>query len=182
MSTRTYMISLKSIEPIKAAIGSQDQKLLNALLSGFDDDEDMESYAKNMIMNSPPSKEPGCWNYLVEPLANHLGLSPNYLPMDDWKHYHVWEDYRPNINTLVSPAAQKFLLFLEQGRPFIGSEIEHDGCMFAWLSTDEAELLLGELAKIDADDFGELAEFHEELLESLQATVDNKCALFLGAC
>ena len=44
--------------------------------------------------------------------------------------------------------------------------------MFAWLTAAEAKSLLDELTAIDAATFDELDEFHEELIESLQQTVD----------
>ena len=181
MSTRTYMVSIQSLDPIKQAIGSRDEALLDALLTAVGDDEDFQRYARGMIMESRPRKEPGCWNYLVEPLAEHFGLTPNRLPLEDWKHYYVWEDYRSLANPLISSSAQTLLQLLESGRPFHGSAIDHDGCMFAWLTPDEASLLLSELSAIDAQKFGDIDEFHEQLVESLQETVNKRHALFLGA-
>ena len=61
MSTRTYMVSLQSIEPIQKAVGSKDGALLEALFEAIGDDEDFRSYAEGMIMGSPPASEPGCW-------------------------------------------------------------------------------------------------------------------------
>lgn len=52
MSTRTYMIALHSLEPIKNAIGSKDQELLEALLNAVGDDEDFQRYAKDMITSA----------------------------------------------------------------------------------------------------------------------------------
>lgn len=181
MSTRTYMLSLESLEPVRKAVGSKDRALLDALLQAVGEDEDFRSYARDMIMSPPPAKEPGCWNYLVEPLAEHLGLSPRRLPLDDWKHYAVWEDYRALAEPLLSERGKRLLELLDSGRPFVGSGIEHDGCTFAWLTAAEAASLREELSAIDADAFGELDEFHEELTESLRETVDRNADLFLGA-
>lgn len=181
MSSRTYMVSLQSLEPIRRAVGSKDPALLDALLQAAGEDEDFRSYAEAMIMGSPPAKEPGCWNYLVEPLAQHFGLSPRRLPLDDWKHYYVWEDYRSTADPLLSEQGKKLLEFMESGRPFAGSSIDHDGCMFAWLTAAEAQSLLDELTAIEAATFGDLDEFHEELVESLQGTVDRNADLFIGA-
>ena len=175
------MVALKSLEPIKNAIGSQDETILRALHSAVGDDEDFQEYASDMIMSPRPASEPGCWNYLVEPLAKHLKLSPKRLPLNDWKQYYVWEEYRANANPMVSPESQKLLELMELGRPFQGSEVDHDGCCFAWLSPDESKSLLRELSEISTEKFGELDEFHEELVKSLQITVKKKCALFLGA-
>lgn len=181
MSSRTYMFAVQSLEPIKNAIGSKDPALLDALLDAIGDNEDFQSYANDMIMKSSPQKEPGCWNYLVEPLAEHYQLAPERLPLDDWKHYSVWEDYRSIADPIVSAEARRLLQLLESGRAFNGAEINHDGCMFAWLTASEVKALHAELTAIDAGDFGELDEFHEELVESLeQAAIADK-AVFLGA-
>jgi hypothetical protein len=181
MSTRTYMVSLQSLEPIRKAVGSKDRALLGALLQAVGENENLRSYAEGMIMGSPPAKEPGGWNYLVEPLAQYFGLSPRRLPLDDWKHYYVWADYRSIADPLLSEQGRKLLEFMESGRPFAGSSIDHDGSMFAWLTTAEAQSLLDELIAIDAATFGDLDEFHEELVAALQETVDRNADLFLGA-
>jgi hypothetical protein len=175
------MLSVKSLEPIKKAVASQDRVLLDALVQALDN-EDFRAYAEGMVMaSSPPAKEPGCWNYLVRPLAEHFGLSPELLPLDDWKHYAVWEDYRALVDPLVSEPARALLKFLEAGRPFVGTSVTHDGCVFAWLSAAETKSLLAELEPLDAEEFGELDEFHEELVECLRETADRDSELFLGA-
>jgi hypothetical protein len=179
MSARTYLVCLQSLEPIRKAIGSKDRALLDALLQAVR--EDRRSDAEGMIMGPPPAKEPGCWGYLVEPLAQHFGLSPRRLPFDDWKHYYVWGDYRSLADPLLSEQGKKLLEFMDSGRPFVGSSIDHDGSMFAWLTAAEAKSLLDELSAIDAAEFGELDEFHEELVGSLQETVDSDADLFVGA-
>ena len=181
MSTRTYMLALQSLAPIRDAVGSQNQKLLDALSDALGSDREFQGYARDMIMNPRPAKEPGCWNYLIEPLAKHLGLSPRHLPLDDWKHYYVWEDYRSAAAPLISVNAQQMLRLMEAGRPFHGSEIDHDGCTFAWLTSEETESLLKELSGIEVDELDELDEFHEELTECLQEAVEGKSAVFLGA-
>jgi hypothetical protein len=63
MSTRTYMLSLQSLEPIRRVIGSKDRALLDALLPAVG--EDFRSAAEGMIMGPPPAKEPGCWGRLM---------------------------------------------------------------------------------------------------------------------
>lgn len=175
------MVALESLDPIKNAIGSQDEGLLAALATALGDDKEFQSYARAMIMGSRTEHEPGCWNYMVEPLAEHLGLSPVRLPLEGWKHYSVWKDYRSIAGAFVTPEAQQLLGYMESGRPFHGSKIDHDGCMFAWLNPDEAESLLGELSGINAEEFRVLDGLHEELLESLDASVTKKNAVFLGA-
>jgi hypothetical protein len=179
MSARTYMVSLQSLEPIRRVIGSKDRALLEALLPAVA--EDFRSAAEGMIMGPPPAKEPGCWGFLVEPLAQHFGLSPRRLPLEDWKHHYVWGDYRSIVDPHLSGQGKKLLEFIDAGRPFVGAGIDYDGSMFAWLTAAETKNLLDELTAIDADELGELDEFHEELIESLQGTVDRGADLFVGA-
>jgi len=83
---------------------------------------------------------------------------------------------------LASEQGKKLLEYMESGRPFVGSSIDHDGCMFAWLTAAEVKSLLDELTAIDATPFSELDGFHEELVESFQETVERNADLFLGAC
>lgn len=183
MSTRTYMVSLRSLEPIQKAIGSKDQSLLDALTSEVGDDrQEFCDLVKKMIMGPLPAKEPGCWNYVIEPLAEHFGLAPITLPLDDWEHNYVWEEFRSIADPLISRRARRLLKWLDLGRPFHGTGIDYDGCLFAWLTADETKSLLGDLSIIDADKFGDLAQFHKELVASLKETVNGKNSLFLGAC
>lgn len=181
MSSRTYMFAVQSLDPIKNAIGSKDRALLEALLEALGDNEAFQSYANDMIMKSSPQKEPGCWSYLVEPLAKHYQLALERLPLDDWKHYSVWEEYRSIADPVVSAEARRLLQLLESGRAFNARGIDHDGCMFAWLTATEVKTLHAELAAINASDYGELDEFHEELVESLEQASNADKAVFLGA-
>lgn len=159
--------------------------MYDAVVAEFEaEDTDRRAYAKSMIFAAaPPAKEPGCWNYVVEPLARHLGLDPKYLAIDDWKHYAAWESYRSAAETMLSPEATQLLGYIESGRPFRGAEVDHDGCLFAWLTNAECTALLAELEKIDADVFSdmELDELHEELIESLKTVVDSGAEMFIGA-
>jgi hypothetical protein len=174
------MVSLESLEPIKQAVGSKDSALLEALFESIGDDDELRYYAEEMIMGLPPASEPGCWNYLVQPLAQHLDLSPHQLPLDDWKHYYVWEEYRSIADPLLSAESNRLLEFMELGRPFVGSSIDHDGCMFAWLTAAETLSLWGELPS-DAGEFSDLEDFHEDFVEALKETVVRNADLFLGA-
>ena len=182
MSSRTYMLAVESIEPIRQAIGSADQAILDGIAANLDREKPHHlEYAQSMIMSARPKKEPGCWNYLVKPLAQHLGLAVEQLPMDDWKHYAVWEEYRKIVDPQVSAEALDLLKMLAGGRPFQGTTINHDGCVFAWLSTAEAAQLLDALAPVEIDEDDDLADFHRELTSSLQFVVTNKMDLFAGA-
>jgi hypothetical protein len=100
MSTRTYLVSLRSLEPIRKAIGSKDRALFDAFVVGKQ--KNFQAGAKEIIMNSPPAMEPGWWNYFVEPLAEHFDLSLRRLPFDEWKQNYVWRDYRAVADSCVS--------------------------------------------------------------------------------
>lgn len=191
MSMRTYMISLQSLEPIKKAVGSKDQALLDALRQAVEEDEgideddieDFQSLAEEMVIGPPPAEEPGAWSCFIETLAEYFELSPRDLPLNDWKHADAWKSYRSIAAPLVPEHAKQLLEFLESGRPFVGSGIDHDGCMFAWLTAAEAQSLFAELSAIDAETFrpGDVDKLHEELVESLRETTNRNADLFLGA-
>ncbi len=182
MSARTNVLALQSFGPIRAAIGSRDSSILDGLVANLDENyPEFRDYAKDMIMQACPRHEPGCWNYLIEPLANHLGLLVERLPMEDWKHYAIWREYRPVIESQLSTAVHPLLEWLENGRALLGSGIKPDGCTFAWLSTAEAALLLNELSPVNTDEFDDLADFHQELVDSLRYVVEHDMELFLSA-
>ena len=175
--------------------------LVNALIDRYSaqydadelGDEDIQediaerrSWAESMInCKSPPKKEPGCWHYFVEDLAQHLELDPNSeLSVNEgWKHYHSWKPYRKLVKRHISRQSMKCLGHLESGRPLRGKKIDHDGCVFAWLSTPEVEELHESLSKLDsAVVTEEWADFHETLVESLKVVRDQARELFMGAC
>ncbi|QDU47039.1 hypothetical protein Mal52_55670 [Symmachiella dynata] len=181
MSARTYMISIRSLETVKKSVGSKDADLLNAFLQGLPEDSHASDYAEEMIMGSAPAMEPGCWNYVIEPLAKHLDLAPYRLPLDDWQHYDIWEEYREIADPLVSESSRQLLGFLEAGRPLVGTNVDHDGCMFGWLTASEVNSLFDELNALDPEAFEDLDGFHEEFIDALKETVDRKDELFFGA-
>src|SRR5262245_33341525 len=103
MSTRTHLVSITSIDRIREAAPANDAALVEAVMKryadesrGEDDDEDDEDlaefreYVEGMILcRKPPKDEPGCWNYVIELLAEHFKLKPDgNLPFNEgWKHY-----------------------------------------------------------------------------------------------
>ncbi len=182
MSSRIFMLSLQSIEPIRKAIGSKDRALFDAFAAGKS--QEFRAGAKTIIMEPPPAEEPGSWCYVVEPLAQHLGLSPHSLPISegDWKQIYVWSEYRAIADPRLSEQGTKLLAFLDEGRPFVGTGLDYDGCMFGWLTAAEVKALLAELTAIDAGQFDdELGQFHKELLEALHETAGRNADLFFGA-
>lgn len=206
MSTRTRLVSVASIEPIRDAVASGDKALVEAIIarhasdlreeSGDEDDledeageedEEFREYVESMIAcRKPPRAEPGCWNYVIEPLAAQLKLSPDDdLPFneEDWKHYGVWEEYRDAVSGHVTAESARSLKHLEEGRPLRGSRIDHDGCAFAWLAPEEVKEMHRSLSGLDPDLFedGDLGDFHEGLVSSLKRISDRGAALFLAA-
>jgi hypothetical protein len=206
MSTRTYFLSITSIDPIRDAVASNDDSLVEAVMTRYqrqrgaeededeeidedDSDEDLEEfreYVESMILcPSPPRKEPGCWNYVIELLAEHFKLKPNHkLPFNEgWKHYHVWEMYRPLVTGHVTPQSRKSLKFMEDGRPLKGARIEHDGCAFGWLTLEEVKELHQSLSQVDRALITDrdLLEFHDVLVKSLKMVSKRNDVLLMKA-
>jgi hypothetical protein len=201
MSTRTHLVSISSIDPIRNAVASGDEGLVEAVLTRYADqarerygeeiDEDslgeFREYVESMILCAkPPKAEPGAWNYVIEHLAGHFQLAPDReLPFndEDWKHYYVWEEYRGMVAGHLSAKSKQSLEYLENGRPLRGSKIDHDGCMFGWLAPDEVKELHGALAGIDraAITDEEMEDFHDWLVESLKMVGDRNAVLFVAA-
>jgi hypothetical protein len=209
MSARTHFTSITTIEPIRDAVASGDDALVEALMDRHEqefgdededenegegeeyeedeEDEEFREYVESMIKcPKPPRAEPGCWNYVITLLATHLGLEPDDdLPInEDWKHYHIWRKYRSAVTGRVTPEAAQSLAYLDDGRPLRGSKIDHDGCTFGWLAPEEVKALHRSLSALDGSlfDFDEyLAEFHEGLVDSLKAIADRNATLFMAA-
>lgn len=207
MSTRSFILSVPSLDPIRDAIGSQNESLVEALVElnrkeleeeyGKNPDEDeleeieeqqeeCREQAEKMIMcETPPDKEPGAWNYLVTALIEHLKLKEfwKYPINQDWKHYYIWDPYRAEIYEEISPETNKLLMHLEKGRPFKGTGIDYDGCVFAWLTLEEVQSLHDALEPLDTSQFSEdyFQDFHEQLVETLAGIAGRKHELFLKA-
>ena len=200
MSARIGFYCLKHLQPIRESIGSGDDRLLADILERhrlqlkefYDGEEpsndelaDFKECAESMInCDQAPDLEPGAWNYVIAPLASHFELQPVQLPLDDWKHSYVLEEYRRLLNPELSQESQALLTLLENGRPLLGSGIDADGCSFAWLNPEETAALHESLSAIKPNEEMEeleLDEFHDELLECLQMTLENGGFLFMAA-
>ncbi|WP_145358143.1 hypothetical protein [Alienimonas californiensis] len=161
MSIRTSLALVDSLAPVRAAVACGDRALCEAVVArharefrGGDEDEEFREWAEGMLLcDSPPDAEPGAWNYVIEVLAVHFGLGWD----DDtdfnegWKHNHVWADYRSVLESHIPEAADRLLARLEEGRPLRGRQIEHDGCLFSFLTPEEAAELHAAFAAVDAD-------------------------------
>jgi len=193
------MYSITAIEPIINAVGSNDHELLNAVASRFklefakqfggepDDEQSSEfrRYAESLITGDPPpDAEPGAWNYVITALAAHFDLQLHQLPLNDWKHYYVWEDYIPLVAEYISPEITALLNFLCMGRPLRGRTLSADGCVFAWLTPAEVTTLHDALTEVEPSAEMEefhLDDFHDELLDCLEITKKRNACLYLTA-
>jgi hypothetical protein len=202
MSTRMHFFSLTSIDPIRDALASNDDELLEAVIRReearvrkfYDDDiddddleEELEAIregAESMIMcDAPPEEEPGCWNKVIENLAEHFQLEPERLPVEDWKQAYTWEPYRSSVANQITPESRRSLEHLGNGRPLRGSRIDYDGCVFGWLSADEVKELYQSLSKLDKSSVKDKdrQQFHDELVSCLKTTSERNAVLFLAA-
>ena len=107
-----------------------------------------------------------------------------FLELDDWKHYHVWEDYISAVEGKIPDECLEMLRMLQIGRPLKGKSIDHDGCCYAWLTADEVKTLFAALKKVkkaEVDDGDCLDMFHEEVVDSLKIAYKAGHAIFLAA-
>lgn len=182
MSSRAQLYSITSMDPILDSVGCGDNKLLEAIIGDATGDD--VAWATSMLSASPPDNEPGAWNYVVHHLAEHLHLEMNFLELDDWKHYGVWEEYIPRVRESISDPCREMLTMFKDGRPLKGSKVQHDGCCFAWLSADETRQLFTELEKVNGStlsDDEDIVEFHEELIASFKKATKLGHAIFYAA-
>ena len=198
MSTRMNFGSVSSIDPIRDAVASGDRELADAVIALYEkemrdesgdedeDDDEFRGWVEDMILcRTPPKAEPGCWTYVIVYLARQLELKLNerLAANDGWKQYHVWEPYRARVAAHITPLSKQSLKSLDEGRPLKGTRIDHDGCMFAWLTPDEVRELHQSLSPIAPDAVGDesdgLAEFHEVFVDTLKAVARRKAALLL---
>lgn len=209
MSTRDFMIAIKSIQPIREIVGSKDQALFDELLESAKseieeefgpedelDEDDQEEYDEQLdetkaelnqlIMADGSIKtEPGSWIYLIKRIIEirDLATVSDFNFNAGYKHYYAWEPYRELVQKRISPEANEALQFLEHGRPLRGKKIDHDGSLFAWLTNQEAASLHDSLSQINWPELGdeELEDFHNDLVEALGIVVEEKSDLLLGA-
>lgn len=201
MSTRTHIVSITKLDPIRDSVASNNDALVEAVMARYvdglreeydgeepdeDELEEFREYVESMIKcPETPEEEPGCWNYVVELLAAHfnLELEDDYPFNEGWKHYQVWEPYRKMLAGHITADCDASLQHMQDGRPLKGSRIDHDGCVFGWLAPEEVAELHESLSQLDdaliTDE--DLADFHETFVESLQAIRDRNAVLFMAA-
>jgi hypothetical protein len=97
----------------------------------------------------------------------------------DWKHAWVWDEYIDHESELAGKPAVKLLSYLANGRPLKGRSVDYDGCTFAWLIQAEMQLLHDALDRIEVAE--DLADFHNQLVDTFPLCCKKKCDIFMGA-
>lgn len=209
MSTRDSLIAIRSIQQIQQVVGSKDQSLFDLIQQATEDDlkrdfgapdqlegGDLEVFEEQletantelnrMIMDAkPPAAEPGYWIFIIQRLIKlkDLAVPLNFTFNKGYKHWYAWEPYREAIVDRLTKPALEALQHLEKGRPLRGKKIDHDGCLFAWLTQPEIADLYDSLAKISASNVGnaDLEEFHQDVVDALALLKKEQCDLVLSA-
>jgi hypothetical protein len=202
MSTRTFVVPISSVEPLRAVIGSKDAKLEKALIDDINkhakkaygtidpeemDDWDRDEYEESLesiqkLFARKAAVEPGSWVYALCNIAERLKLVVKLkhpFVNHDWKHAWVWDEYIEHVEELAGKQAIKLLRFLANGRPLKGRSVDYDGCTFAWLTQAEMQLLHQSLDRIEVAD--DLSDFHDQLVGTFAACCKKGCDLFVGA-
>jgi len=187
MSMRPLIYSVKSLKPIREALGSNDASLLERMIDGYTKlyggEPDQDSLKRVHEMGQSflqgdlrGNKELGKWQEAIHLLAQSLGILETEFPInDDWK-WDAWDDYAQVVGNDLSTETRQLLVWLIEGRPLKASAIEADASYFAWLTTDEVERLLNELKQLEErnPDIKDVVDgFHSELVEWLDACQGN---------
>lgn len=201
MSTRDFMIAVKSVQAIRDVVASGDEAVFKLMLKAttkhlkeeYEDEEldeqllNAEKDLRQMVLTEPPlAREPGCWIYFIERLVESKRWAVK-VDLDDfdqgYKHYYAWEPYQKLVQERLTASALQSLDHLRQGRPLRGQKVDHDSCLFAWLTHPEIAGLHDSLTLIATKDVGhaDLEEFHQNLVIALARLKAKKCDLVLGA-
>ena len=95
----------------------------------------------------------------------------------------MWEPYGKLLRSRLSEPALQAIQHLGNGRPLRGNKIDYDGCVFSWLTQPEIAALQDPLARIAANEVGnlELEEFHQDVVEALTSLKKRQCDVVLSA-
>ena len=210
MGTITKIYAISSIEPIQDAVASSNDDLIDALMKQFlkdcDEPPEEDEFLKEELgylideinsmirCESPPDMESGGWWQPILLLADYYNLrldnGEELLPINQgYKHCHVWEQYRDILSGRVSQETDEILLYIQEGRPLVGWEIDREEGIFGWLTPEEVTKLynsLSELGKpltteIEDGDYGNWGEFHRYLMASLKWLKDHNAFLLMTA-
>ena len=207
MSVRPTIYPIKDIEPIRRALGSGDETLVERILAAHlwvykragakkwlrranPPDEEVESlkhYSEAFVAGRfVRDQEPGEWRRVMPHLAHALGLMrmSEKMIFGEWKRLG-WYEYVAEANDRLDDQPRALLRHLLQGRSLSGRPMDSGGnTLYAWLTAPEVATLAAGLsdlpAKVDrlaGDDW--LADFHGELVECLDRC-QGRCLLLLG--
>jgi len=116
-------------------------------------------------------------------LGEHLKINWVKLPIEDWKHYKVWNIYGIILADSISARSLKLLRYMEMGRPLAGKRVVDDGCVYGWLKPTETKSLKKSLSAVDPSIFpdDDLRQFHGEILTSLRMAIESNATLVILA-
>jgi hypothetical protein len=180
---------IKSLEPIREAMGSRDETLLERIVASYkalrgdtpDAIEEFRQRAESFLAGElRDGKERGEWEYSIYFAAHALGLLPRDLPInEDWS-WGAWADYLDEVEDQLPAEAQELLRWLVNGRGLKTDGVDCDGAYYAWLGPEEVERLLAALDELEAshpDVVDAVDGFHEELTDWLHKCRDKTCLL-----
>lgn len=184
MSMRPRVYPIQSIDPIRQVLGSEDTSLLEPLVASFkqfrgdqpDAVEEFRERAKSFLEGAlRDGRERGEWEYTIFYAAHALGLLQSDLPIsDDWV-WGAWADYFDEVENRLPADARELLRWLVFGRGLKVEGVDCPGAYYAWLRSEEVEILLAaldELAAVDPDVTEIVEDFHENLRDWLAKCVD----------
>jgi hypothetical protein len=208
VSLRDNFLAVRSIDSLRRVIASKNSELYSELAARYDkvlleeygdaDDldeagaadlkdhrEEIATALDQIIMSDqPPAIEHGDWVGAFELIAELLGIEIcGKFPINGYKHHYTWGPYRERIHPQISADVDRLLSLLDSGRPLLGTSMESDWTMYAWLSGDEIACLHDALVKVAVgdDDGSGLAEFHKDLLASLKLLCKKGAELLMVA-
>lgn len=192
MSMRPQVYPIKSLDPIRRALGSGDTSLMDPLMAAFKQDrgdspealedfrERVESFLGGELRDG---KERGEWQYTIYFVARALGLLQRDLPIsDDWV-WAAWVDYYGEVEDRLPADALQLLQWLLLGRGLKQDSVENLGAYYAWLGPEEVERLLAALDEVEAadPDIVDVVDGFHESLTSWLAKCRNQTFLLLAS-
>jgi hypothetical protein len=182
MSTRPLIYPVRTLVPLRQAVGSNDATLIDRMVEGYaalikrrrpDMEEAIREMGRALVGGQlSDGQEPGEWEFVILPLAQGLGLLERDRPVnDDWKWF-AWADYEQEVANELAEYANQMLRWLVHGRPLKANAMDRRGSYYAWLETDEVSRLLSELDRLQEANpiVEEIVEgFHVELIEWLES-------------
>ena len=189
MSLRPRIYPIKSLDPIRRAMGSRDTSLMAPLVASFkqvrgdqpDAIEEFRERAESFLGGElREGQERGEWEYTIYFVAHALGLLQGDLPIsDDWA-WGAWAEYFDEVENRLPEDARELLRWLVFGRGLKVAGVDCPGAYYAWLSSDEIAHLLAALDALEASDpdVADAVEgFHESLTDWLAKCSDQTCLL-----